>query len=194
MPFPTTSYIILGMLSAQEMSGYDLKQRLDKRLYPCYESPAKSQIYGELRRLAQQGWTTVTEIPQTHRPDKRLYRITPAGRAALQQWLESPDVEPDSFKSPLLLRLFFGHLVPPETLAMQLEERRQHLTRELVACEDVEQGLHAQFQASRANGQPSQALLILRFRISMLRAALTWATEAVEQLAHRDSISRASRA
>ena len=54
MHFPTTSYILLGMLSSQEMSGYDLKQQLDKSLYPCYDSPAKSQIYGELRRLTRQ--------------------------------------------------------------------------------------------------------------------------------------------
>jgi len=112
MHFPTTSYILLGMLSSQEMSGYDLKQQLDKSLYTCYDSPAKSQIYGELRRLTQQGWATVMDVTQTHRPDKRVYRITPAGRAALQQWLVSPDVESDGFKSPLLLRLFFGHLVP----------------------------------------------------------------------------------
>src|SRR5215510_10739677 len=85
MHFPTTSYILLGMLSSKEMSGYDLKQQLDKSLYPCYDSPAKSQIYGELRRLTQQGWATATEVPQTHRPDKRVYRITPAGRAAQQQ-------------------------------------------------------------------------------------------------------------
>ena len=105
MNLPTTSYILLGMLSAQERSGYDLKLLLDKQVHHVYWSPAKSQIYGELRRLEQAGLTTMTEVEQTNRPDKRLYRITPAGREALQQWLANPDVEPDVFKSPLLLHL-----------------------------------------------------------------------------------------
>src|SRR5256885_2081732 len=153
MHFPTTSYILLGMLSSQEMSGYDLKQQLDKSLYPCYDSPAKSQIYGELRRLTREGWATATEVPQTHRPDKRVYRITPAGRAALQQWLLSPDVESDSFKSPLLLRLFFGHLVPRETLITRLEARRQQLSEELSECAEEEKKLRDQIQQPGTNAQ-----------------------------------------
>jgi len=190
MPFPTTSYILLGMLSTQEMSGYDLKQQLDKSLYPCYESPAKSQIYGELRRLTQQGWTTVTEVPQTHRPDKRVYRITPAGRAALLQWLASPDVEPDSFKSPLLLRLFFGHLVPHEILIMRLEARQQQLAEELSAYEETERALRDQLRASQANAQLLHFLLILQFRTSMLRTAMTWTNDAVEQLTRWEDSAR----
>ena len=190
MPFPTTSYILLGMLSSQEMSGYDLKQQLDKSLYPCYESPAKSQIYGELRRLTQQGWTTVTEVPQTHRPDKRVYRITAAGLAALQQWLANPDVESDSFKSPFLLRLFFGHLLQRDVLIARLEARQQQQTKELAACEETERGLHDQLQASYANVERLHSLLIMQFRISTLRAAITWTNETVEQLTRWEQESR----
>jgi PadR family transcriptional regulator, regulatory protein AphA len=182
MHFPTTSYILLGMLSSQEMSGYDLKQQLDKSLYPCYDSPAKSQIYGELRRLTREGWATATEVPQTHRPDKRVYRITPAGRAALQQWLLSPDVESDSFKSPLLLRLFFGHLVPRETLMTRLEARRQQLSEELSECAEEEKKLRDQIQQPEANAQLLHFFLTFRFHMHTLHAALQWNNEAIEQL------------
>ena len=48
---PTTSYVILGLLTLREMSGYDLKQLINKSITHFYWSPAKSQIYGELRRL-----------------------------------------------------------------------------------------------------------------------------------------------
>src|SRR5262245_20511628 len=159
MHSPTTSFILLGMLSSQAMSGYDLKQQLDKSLSPCYDSPAKSQIYGELRRLTRQGWATATEVPQTHRPDKRVYRSTPGGRAALQQWLVSPDVESDSFKSPLLLRLFFGHLVPHEILMRRIEARRQQLIEELSACEEHERVLRDQVQEAQSDVQRLHFLL-----------------------------------
>src|SRR5215471_15835020 len=182
MHFPTTSYILLGMLSSQEMSGYDLKQQLDKSLYTCYDSPAKSQIYGELRRLTQQGWATATDVQQTHRPDKRVYRITPAGQAALQQWLVSSEVESDSFKSPLLLRLFFGHLVPREILMTRLEARRQQLIEELSACEEEERRLRDLMQEPGVMAQPVHFFLTFRFHMHMLHAALQWSNEAIEQL------------
>src|SRR5262249_10853080 len=185
MHSPTTSYILLGMLSSQAMSGYDLKQQLDKSLSPCYDSPAKSQIYGELRRLTRQGWATATEGPQTHRPDKRVYRITPAGRAALQQWLVSPDVEADSFKSPLLLRLFFGQLVPHELVMGRLKARRRQLVYELAASEARERVLGAQAQESRPNAPRLHFLLLVQFLLRMLQAAMQWTNDAIEQLAGR---------
>src|SRR5215510_10879571 len=182
MNLPTTSYILLGMLSAQERSGYDLKLLLDKQVHHVYWSPAKSQIYGELRRLEQAGVTTMTEVEQTNRPDKRLYRITPAGREALQQWLANPDVEPDVFKSPLLLHLFFGHLMPRQVLIAQLERRQQKLTAELQAYEKREREMRASMQAPGAEANLPFLLLTLQFQGSMLQAALKWTTEAVTQL------------
>lgn len=182
MNLPTTSYILLGMLSAQERSGYDLKLLLDKQVHHVYWSPAKSQIYGELRRLEQAGLTTMTEVEQTNRPDKRLYRITPAGREALQQWLANPDVEPDVFKSPLLLHLFFGHLLPRQALIAQLERRQQKLTAELQGYEKREQEVRDSMQAPGAEANLPFLLLTFQFQRSMLQAALQWTTEAVAQL------------
>jgi DNA-binding PadR family transcriptional regulator len=182
MNMPTTSYILLGMLSAQERSGYDLKLLLDKQVHHVYWSPAKSQIYGELRRLEQAGLATMTEVEQTNRPDKRLYRITPAGREALQQWLASPDVEPDVFKSPLLLHLFFGHLMSRQVLIVQLEKRQQKLAAELQGYEKREQEVRDSIQAPGSESQLSFLLLTLQFQSNMLQAALRWTTETVAQL------------
>jgi len=182
MNLPTTSYILLGMLSAQERSGYDLKLLLDKQVHHVYWSPAKSQIYGELRRLEQAGLTTMTEVEQTNRPDKRLYRITPAGREALQQWLANPDVEPDVFKSPLLLHLFFGHLLPRQVLIAQLERRQQKLAAELQGYEKREQEVRDSMQAPGAEANLPFLLLTFQFQRSMVQAALQWTTEAVAQL------------
>jgi len=182
MNLPTTSYILLGMLSAQERSGYDLKLLLDKQVHHVYWSPAKSQIYGELRRLEQAGLTTMTEVEQTNRPDKRLYRITPAGREALQQWLANPDVEPDVFKSPLLLHLFFGHLLSRQVLIAQLERRQQKLAAELQGYEKREQEVRDSMQAPGAEANLPFLLLTFQFQRSMLQAALQWTTEAVAQL------------
>src|SRR5262252_552458 len=132
---PTTSYVILGLLTFREMSGYDLKQLINKNITHFYWSPAKSQIYGELRRLESHGLVTMREVPQTLRPDKRLYHITSKGIEAMQHWLEHSGVEPDSYKSALLLKVFFGHMLSPSTTVRLLEERRKQIAQELTMCE-----------------------------------------------------------
>jgi DNA-binding PadR family transcriptional regulator len=129
-------------------------------------------------------------VPQTHRPDKRVYRITPAGLTALRQWLASPDVESDSFKSPFLLRLFFGHLLQRDVLIARLETRGQQLTKELTACEETERTLRDQHQASHADEERLHALLLIRFRISTLRAQITWTDDTVQQLTRLEQENR----
>src|SRR5437588_517702 len=101
-----TSYVILAMLTYREMSGYELKFVADKSIGHFYVSPAYSQIYPELRRLATYGLVTERAVTQELRPDKRVYGLTPAGRAVVQQWLAESKVEPDSYKSAFQLRLF----------------------------------------------------------------------------------------
>jgi hypothetical protein len=109
-------------------------------------------------------------------------RITPAGREALQQWLASPDVEPDVFKSPLLLHLFFGHLMSRQVLIAHLERRQQKLAAELQGYEKREQEVRDSIQAPGSESQLSFLLLTLQFQSNMLQAALQWATETVAQL------------
>ena len=120
---PTTSFAVLGLLSFGEMSGYDLKGLADYSIANFFWSPARSQIYAELRRLTSLGFVTETEVRQERRPDKRIYRLTSDGRRALSEWLEIPEVEPDIFKSTFLLKIFLGRLTPTETIVAQVEER-----------------------------------------------------------------------
>ena len=77
---PTTSYAVLGLLTFGEMSGYDLKGLADYSIANFFWSPARSQIYSELRRLTSLGFVTETEVRQKRRPDKRIYRLTPEGK------------------------------------------------------------------------------------------------------------------
>ena len=80
---PATSYAILGLLTFGEMSGYDL-MKLAAQSVAYFWTPAKSQIYGELKRLVEAGFATAREVAQHQRPDKRLFRITPEGEWALR--------------------------------------------------------------------------------------------------------------
>jgi len=184
---PTTSYVILGLLTVREMSGYDLKQLINKSITHFYWSPAKSQIYGELRRLESHGLVTMREVPQTLRPDKRLYQITPEGTEAMLQWLRSSGVEPDSYKSALLLKMFFGHMLPHDVTLGLLEERRKQIAHELAMCEKRAAELQEKMQGSEADDETFFPLLTLQRSITLCQADLEWLDAALEQLRQRQA-------
>jgi len=184
---PTTSYVILGLLTFREMSGYDLKQLINKSITHFYWSPAKSQIYGELRRLESHGLVTMREVPQTLRPDKRLYQITPEGTEAMHQWLRSSGVEPDSYKSALLLKVFFGHMLSYDTTIGLLEERRKQITQELTMCERRAQEFQDKLRGSEADDETFFPLLTLQRSMTLCQADLGWLDDALGQLRQRQA-------
>jgi len=167
------------------MSGYDLKQLINKSITHFYWSPAKSQIYGELRRLESHGLVTMREVPQTLRPDKRLYQITPEGTEAMLQWLLSSGVEPDSYKSALLLKVFFGHMLSYDTTVRLLEERRKQIAQELAMCERRAQELQERMRGAEADDETFYPLLTLQRSITLCQADLEWLDGALGQLRQR---------
>ena len=190
---PTTSYVILGLLTFREMSGYDLKQLINKSITHFYWSPAKSQIYGELRRLESHGLVTMREVPQTLRPDKRLYHITSQGTEAMQKWLENSGVEPDSYKSALLLKVFFGHMLSPTMIGGLLEERRQQVERDLAACQKKAEELRAQAAGAKAEDDLFFPLLTLQRSIALFQTDLGWIDETQAQFKQRQAQASAQR-
>ena len=190
---PTTSYVILGLLTFREMSGYDLKQLINKSITHFYWSPAKSQIYGELRRLESHGLVTMREVPQTLRPDKRLYHITSQGTEAMQKWLENSGVEPDSYKSALLLKVFFAHMLSPTMIGGLLEERRQQVERDLAACQKKAEELRAQAAGSKAEDDLFFPLLTLQRSIALFQTDLGWIDETQAQFKQRQAQASAQR-
>jgi PadR family transcriptional regulator AphA len=138
-----TEAAVLGLLADGEHSGYDLKRAIDRSV-GYFWGPAKSRIYTVLPRLVELGYATRRDVIQQNRPNKQLYRITTAGRQALEEWLAEPSV-PAPDRNPLLLKVFFGDYASPETVLEHVRARRaeaEQLKRELdeidrtVRCRD----------------------------------------------------------
>lgn len=177
---PTTAYAVLGLLSFGEMSGYDLKALADYSIANFFWSPARSQIYSELRRLTSLGHVTETEVRQKRRPDKRVYRLTQDGRRTLSEWLALPEVEPDVFKSTFILKLFFGGLISTDAIIAQVEERRRQAEEKMAVYEAKEASIRDQEGLAFA-------YLALKSGIAANRAQLQWTQELLEELKARDS-------
>jgi len=149
-PLSTTSYALLSLLaidgdSEGGLTGYELKQRADRTLRFYWVSPAMSQIYTELDRLASHAYVTAKEDTSGKRTTKH-FRITTAGRGALQTWLRTSDQEFPVLKHPIALRLMLGALMgTDEVMAMldsyeeALAQRRQELeaVREMLGDRDA---------------------------------------------------------
>ncbi len=109
----TTEGAVLALLAIEgERSGYDLLKLVQQAIAQVW-SPARSGLYAVLPRLARNGLAAQRTLAQSSRPDKQLYSITPAGRAALEQWLET--VEPGA-RETFFLKLFVGALTTREVL------------------------------------------------------------------------------
>jgi PadR family transcriptional regulator AphA len=120
---PTTSYAILGLLTRQPMSRYDLAQLVDRTIAHFW-TIAKSQVYRELDRLETLGFVHGTHVHQKRLPDKRVYVLTPAGERAFDAWLQVPDAERTHFRSAYLVKVFFANRMPSQTLVELLRRYR----------------------------------------------------------------------
>jgi PadR family transcriptional regulator, regulatory protein AphA len=174
---PTTAYAVLGLLSFGEMSGYDVL-KLAERSIGYFWSPAKSHVYSELKRLAAAGYAEERVVEQDTRPNKRLYRMTPAGEQALKRWLEEAELESEPYKDPFLLKVFFGRFLTPEKLIEQFEgmiEEHERYRAELRAIEEEIKDEDSLFHP----------YLTLRAGLAHVDAAIKWLEESVAAIRAR---------
>ncbi len=91
-------FAILGFLSWQPLSGYDLKKFISESdLF--YWSGNNNQIYYSLVRLHKDGLVTQEVIVQESLPAKKIYTITPEGRDELHKWLLARPELPEFFNN-----------------------------------------------------------------------------------------------
>lgn len=98
--------IILGCLSLQPMSGYEIK-RLISFSTSLFYNASYGSIYPTLKKLEEGGQLIANEVVENGR-FKKIYALTQQGRQDLLEWLEDPP-KPIVMKNDMLVRLFFYH-------------------------------------------------------------------------------------
>jgi PadR family transcriptional regulator, regulatory protein AphA len=123
MELSPTAYVILGMVSREPRSGYEIKALVDNSTR-FFWAASYGQIYPELKRLAEAGLVEGSDVPRGERK-RTVYAITAAGEEALREWLRQP---PENFETrdEGLLKLFFSSVVSPEDAAATLRAMREH--------------------------------------------------------------------
>jgi PadR family transcriptional regulator, regulatory protein AphA len=135
-------YALLGLLSRENMTGYDLTQKFAEQI-GYFWNAHHTQIYRELQKLEDEGLVSHHRIEQLERPDKKLYEVTDKGYRGLVDWLASSPQKPPKMKNESLLRVALFHLVPPEQAIRFLEESKEmhnDAMRQIEAWRDDEFG------------------------------------------------------
>ena len=121
----TLGYAILGLLSKEDLSGYDLTRRMAGRV-GYFWSARHSQIYPELAKLEDGGYVTHSVVEQRERPDKKVYEITAEGLDALREWVTRPPV-PRPTRDELTLKTYSVWLADEEkAIRLFREEELRH--------------------------------------------------------------------
>jgi DNA-binding PadR family transcriptional regulator len=178
----TTEGAVLGLVAFGECSGYDLA-RLAADTVGHIWTPSQSQIYKTLPLLAERGLTRTREIEQQGRPDKSLFRITRAGRAALRSWLDTVEGEPASGRVVFPLKLFFCEFASPGTAYAHLDAYRTYLVRRLARFEDLRHAPH-RFDSEFP-------VHVLHHGITRIEATLAWIDRTAAALERSESIEPA---
>ena len=177
----TLGYALLGLLAREPLTGYDLAQLLRGRIGLFWQA-RHSQIYPELARLEAAGLVGHSVVAQSERPDKKVYAITDAGRAAVREWATAP-VDPPSPRDELVLKAYSAWLADPQQAAALFRDHEQRHAQRLAEHEERLDWLQRTYGSDlRRIGTPAFSILLaLQRGIGYEREYAAWCRWAAEQ-------------
>jgi DNA-binding PadR family transcriptional regulator len=130
---------LLALLADEPRHGYGLKSLFEASTAATWPLNV-GQVYTTLARLERDG--LVTTASDASDDERRAWRITPAGRAALAQWFDEPVALTPPPRDELAIKVLLAIAADAGAVAPLLErqraaamERLQELTRHLAKAD-----------------------------------------------------------
>lgn len=152
---------LLGFLHDGPKTGWDLLQQVKGGL-DRFWNITSSHVYRELRTLEGRG---LIEADTPGPRDRQPFAITAAGKRAFRAWITAAPA-PEQMRFPLLVRLWFGRHLDPETLRGFLDDNRKDREQRLALYREVEPAITDDRRAA-----------VVRFGIAYEEAVLAWLDE-----------------
>jgi DNA-binding PadR family transcriptional regulator len=104
----TLDFALLGLISQKPCSGYDLRKFFSSTPMTSY-SDSPGSIYPALRRMERRGLIRGQLEAGSGRRERKLFHLTPRGRAEFRRWLLQPVTHDDVVRDvdALMLRFAF---------------------------------------------------------------------------------------
>lgn len=164
--------VILGLLSHEELTGYEIKKRMDTTL-KYFWSASYGSIYPALNDLVDRGLATKREDTESKR-NKLIYTITEDGRIYLKKWLTLP-IEKDELRYETLLKIFFGNEKGEEQAIIHIEAFEKKIKNELPFLLSAKKILNDSLNDDSTH---KYYLLTVEFGIKTYQTYLEWCQEA----------------
>lgn len=176
-------HALLGFLTYQPMTGYEIKQFMDVSTANFWHAK-QSQIYATLKKLEERELIASHVEPQEGRPDRRVYEITPTGRAELEHWLAQPLTTLEPHKETLLLKLFFSAGLEKESILTQLRLQQDLHQRQQALYATETKAVIDQFAASMPELQRDALLwdATRRFGVLFEEMYVRWLDETIKRV------------
>ena len=177
--------VILGLLCHEDLTGYEIKKRMDTSL-KYFWGASYGSIYPALSDLVARGLASNRNGAENKR-NKIIYSITEEGRNYLKEWLKIP-VEKDELRYETLLKLFFSNEGGELQAISHIDTFQEKIERELSQLTGAADSLRNNIDVDDAH---KYYLLTVEFGIKTYRAYLEWCEEAKEILgAEKSDICR----
>jgi len=167
-----TLYAILGIIAHGPSSGYDIRKQFNASLR-FFWSESYGQIYPMLKQIVKEGYAEQIDSREPRR--KKLYRITPEGQRALEEWLSRP-VNPINYRDELLLKIFIAGPQDTKAILTLLEKERDDLKNNVAVLKEQE----AQALKQYRNRVFPMWMMTLRYGIHSMEARLRWCEESMQ--------------
>jgi DNA-binding PadR family transcriptional regulator len=168
--------VILGLLSHESLTGYEIKKRMDTT-FKLFWSASYGSIYPTLNSLVENSMVTKLEITDNGR-DKLVYTITDAGKDYLKKWLALP-VTKDELRYETLLKVFFGGEIGPGVTLEHIHNFKGRIKSELPKLTGV---VHKLSKIQDHEEDHKYFLLTAMFGERVYEAFLKWCEDAEKML------------
>lgn len=165
-------YFILGLLTQQSISGYDIMNVL-KSLGWLVGDPSFGSLYPALHALQQDGLVTMEVDSRGSKRSRKIYSITETGRQTLDEWINRPAGSNASIKA-FVMRLILSDNLSPAGLITQLYQRRAQITAHLAALEQNTRALDKRTELGQR--------LALDYGRALATAELAWLDSTLDRL------------
>jgi PadR family transcriptional regulator AphA len=129
----------------------------------------------------EQGHVEMEKISQDDRPDRKVYHITSAGRAALIEWLAGPPQVSEA-RSAVLIQVFFMGQLSNEEILKRFEGYTHIMKMVLDQYDQVPTNVEEIYTDVKSERERFFWMLTLENGICNMRANLEWAESVIERL------------
>ena len=167
--------VILGLLSHEDLTGYDIKKRIDSAISFFWKGSFGS-IYPALSAMEEAGQIRSYKADDSGSREKILYHITKKGTAVLKRWLNDEQAS-NELKYEMLLKLYFGGVEGAETTMHNIEVFESDIKNGLEVLKMYEKNLKKE-----PDNDHKYFLLTVMFGIETYEAYLRWCAKAKKML------------